>query len=83
MSKFLDRIDAALAEKSPLSFYDLARKLYPNTKSWAYQRNGGPPGCFISLSAALRRGGYDVSGDVGPGNRKVYARAPHTIRQTK
>ncbi len=68
-----DRIDEALAGK-PMSYFDLARKLYPDDRSWSYQSHGGPPGCFMALGAGLRRGGFYVSSAVGPGNRIVSPR---------
>lgn len=52
-----DRIDEILNGR-PMKYYDLARRLYPNGRSWQYQSNGGPPGCFMALSAGLRRGGF-------------------------
>ncbi len=52
-----ERIDAALNGR-PMKYYDLARILYPDGRSWQYQSNGGPPGCFMALSAGLRRGGF-------------------------
>jgi hypothetical protein len=71
------RIDAALAG-GPMSFYGLAHVLYPNGRSWRYQANGGPPGCYMALSAALRRGKFHVSMSATPGpqNRMVYPRTP-------
>lgn len=76
--KLTDRIDDALRDVGSMSFYDLAMLLYPDRKSWRYQSNGGPPGCFMALSAALRRGGFSVSSRgrlAGPGNRIVRSRA--------
>jgi len=72
--KLVDRIESVLADE-PMSFYDLAHRLYPDGKSWRYQANGGPPGCFMALSAAVRRGGFPVSHrGIGPGNRIVHPR---------
>lgn len=68
-----ERIDEVLNGRR-MSYYDLARRLYPDDNSWRYQSNGGPPGCFMSLSGGLRRGGFKVSLDVGPGNRIVTPR---------
>jgi hypothetical protein len=73
-SKMADRIDAAL-KNGPMSFYDLAVALYPAPKSHRCSSNGGPPGCYMTLSAALRRGGYEEAWrQPGPGNRIVYPR---------
>lgn len=70
-----DRIDDLLRCNGSMSFHDLAHALYPDDKSWRYQANGGPPGCFMALSAALRRGNFHVSyRGVGPGSRIVHAR---------
>lgn len=73
----VQRIDAALAGER-MSFYGLAMTLYPDNRSWRYQANGGPPGCYMALSAALRRGGFHVSlsKTPGPQNRMVYPRNP-------
>lgn len=68
------RIDATLNGK-PMSFYALAQALYPDGRSWRYQANGGPPGCYMALSAGIRRGGFpDVPKGIGPANRTIYPR---------
>lgn len=72
-----DRIDAALANSGSMSFYDLAYALYPDKKSWRYQQNGGPPGCYMALSAGIRRyqfPTYRRDNLPGPGNLIVCAR---------
>lgn len=56
-----ERIDGVLNGKSML-FHDLAVILYPEKKAWRYSSNGGPPGCFMALSAGCRRGGFPVTG---------------------
>ena len=69
-----ERIDAALAG-GPKSFYDLAVELYPDRDSHRCSSNGGPPGCYMALSAAIRRGGFGEKWrEPGPGNRMVYPR---------
>lgn len=55
----VDQIDEALAD-GPVSYIDLARKLFTDPKSWRYAVQGGPPGCYMVLSAALRRGGFTL-----------------------
>lgn len=71
----LDRIDRILAEhKGPMAYYDLAVVLWPDRDSHRYPTRGGPPGCYMTLSAALRRGNYTVSGATGAGNRMVWGR---------
>lgn len=79
---FTDRIDAALAH-GRLSFLALAEALYLDRRSWRPSQNGGPPGCFMTLSATLRRNGYRIAiCGRGPQNRFVYPRiAP--LRQTQ
>lgn len=80
LTPFTRRIDAALTA-GRITFYDLAMKLYPDPKSWRYKVDGGPPGCFMLLSAALRRGGYSETHDgPGPGHRWVYPRPSHLPR---
>lgn len=59
-----ERIDAAVeAAGGSIAFEALANVLYPDPKSHVYQSNGGPPGCYMALSAGLRRGGFPVSYD--------------------
>lgn len=71
-----DRIDRALKQAGGrMSYFDLAVALWPDRSSWNYSSNGGPPGCYMTLSAALRRGGFYVSGESGAGNRTVHARS--------
>lgn len=71
----LDRLDAALKGR-PMIYAVLARKLWPNARSHRYQVNGGPPGCYMALSAALRRGGYwiDTRKGYDPHSREVNPR---------
>lgn len=73
-----ERIDEVLAQHfgGKLSYYDLAISLWPTRESHSYSSNGGPPGCYMALSAALRRGGFFVSGEYGAGNRIVHSRKP-------
>lgn len=64
-----DRIVSAFRDgEHTLSFHELARRLYPDDKSWRYQKNGGPPGCYMALSAAIRRHGI---GEIYVGPHKV------------
>jgi hypothetical protein len=69
-----ERIITALS-KGPLSFFELALKVYPpddHPKAWNYSNHGGPPGCYMSLSAMIRRMGlveWNVAG--GPSERMV------------
>lgn len=70
-----ERIDAALAD-GPMEFADLAAILYPDKRSHRYQSNGGPPGCYMALSAGLRRGGFRTTMRANDtlGKRRVYPR---------
>lgn len=74
--KLADRIDALLSEAGgSMSYHDLAIALWPERRSHQYQSNGGPPGCYMALSAGLRRGGYFISyNGPGSGHRVVHAR---------
>lgn len=66
-----ERIGAAFGDDEVrLRFYDLALRLWPDPESWRYSSNGGPPGCAMALSAAIRRHGIPYSYDGG--NRWVY-----------
>ena len=69
-----ERIDEVLNGQR-MGYYDLAKALFPGSRSWNYQANGGPPGCFMALSAALRRGGFEVTGTF-VGERMVSPRKP-------
>lgn len=74
MTTAAEKIDAVLAGKK-MSFADLARAIYPDERSHRYQHNGGPPGCYMTLSRTLRRGGFRVEvRGAGPGNRIVHPR---------
>jgi hypothetical protein len=73
----IERIDVAL-NGEPLSYDELARRLWPDGKAWRYSKNGGPPGCYMALSAGLRRGGFSLQAlDKNRSNaaRLVYPRA--------
>lgn len=72
-----DRIDTALAGQ-PLAYGDLARKLWPDGPAWRCAVQGGPPGCYMALSAAIRRGRFHLeSCQRGKSNaaRRVFPRA--------
>lgn len=73
-----DRIQEALvAAGGSMSFYHLAVQLYPERKSHRYQQNGGPPGCYMALSAGITRGGFSTSCRPGDAwsSRMIYAKA--------
>jgi hypothetical protein len=74
--RLADRIDDAL-RGGRVTFYDLAMKLYPDRESHRCATHGGPPGCYVTLSMTLRRGGFLVLPQgPGPENRWVYPRRP-------
>lgn len=60
-----------------MSYANLARKLWPDARSHRYQVNGGPPGCYMALSCALRRGGFfiDTRNGYHPDAREVHPRS--------
>ncbi len=71
----VDRINDALAN-GKMSYADLAVEVFPRDEyPWAfyYSSNGGPPGCYMALSAALNRHGFTtfIKG-AGGGQRIVY-----------
>jgi hypothetical protein len=80
-AKTRDRIIQALSN-GPLSFYELALKVYPPDdypKAWRYSRHGGPPGCYMTLSAMIRRMDLDEwSRGSGSANRMVML--PHRMK---
>lgn len=71
----VERIDATLAGQ-PMAYSALAERLWPDARSHRYQVNGGPPGCYMALSAALRRGGFyiDTRNGHAPAHREVHPR---------
>lgn len=51
------RIDKAL-NGHVMEYHCLARLVFPEKdypRAWRYSQNGGPPGCYMALSAAIRR----------------------------
>jgi hypothetical protein len=76
LPKLKDRIRSALAD-GQMTYADLAYRVFPEEyfpNAFRYQRNGGPPGCYMALSRALREMKDEASDhqtDVGPGNRHV------------
>jgi hypothetical protein len=54
-----DLIDATLNGRK-MSYYDLAVAIFKDDASWRRPTRGGPPGCYMALSSALRRGGFYI-----------------------
>lgn len=56
-----DRIAAAMKKAAGrMPFKDLAWEVFPHAdypRAWRGAAHGGPPGCYMVLSAALRRSG--------------------------
>jgi hypothetical protein len=55
-----ERMDVALAH-GPLNYHDLALAVFPPRewpRAWRCCSHGGPPGCYMALSSAIRRHGY-------------------------
>ena len=53
-----ERIVAALNPTGTLNYRNLANEVFPAEdypNAWNYSSNGGPPGCYMALSSALRR----------------------------
>jgi hypothetical protein len=62
-----DRIIAAInAAGGRIQYYHLARAVFPESdypRAWGYPTKGGPPGCYMALSSAIRRYGFYVDYD--------------------
>lgn len=62
-----DRIIAAIkAAGGRIQYYHLARAVFPESDypdAWGYPTKGGPPGCYMALSSAIRRHGFVVDYD--------------------
>lgn len=51
-----------------MQFYDLAKAVFPRDQfpnAWNYPTRGGPPGCYMVLSRAIREHGFYICHD-GP-----------------
>ncbi len=49
-----------------LSYHKLANRVFPPDQfpqAWRYASHGGPPGCYMALSAALRRMNISIQSD--------------------
>lgn len=72
-----ERIDDVLGGE-PKSYAAVAHALWgADDRAWRHLSNGGPPGCYMALSAGIRRGGFyvDHAKGNGPGQRMVCPRA--------
>lgn len=65
-----------------LSYGDLAVRVFPPDdypRSWRNATQGGPPGCYIALSAAIRRYGIQERWDRH--DRRMVLRPPASLRE--
>lgn len=62
--KIKDRISAALrAAGGTMKYHRLAEKVFPQDdypNAWNYPTKGGPPGCYMVLSRAIREHGFSI-----------------------
>jgi hypothetical protein len=64
--KIKDRIIAALREHGEcgfLPYHALAEHVFPRKeypRAWNYPTRGGPPGCYMVLSRAIREHGFSM-----------------------
>lgn len=59
-----DRIRLAFKGERKLRYGELARRVFPQDeypKAWHYRSEGGPPVCYMVLTAALNRMGCGVN----------------------
>lgn len=68
-------LDALTSNGGSMAYDKLAYEVFPPDdypRAWNYPPSGGPPGCFMALSAAIRRHGFRCwSSGPGPGQRTV------------
>ena len=73
MKPIKERIKDALREHGGrMRYSDLAIAVFPEEefpRAWNYSSNGGPPGCYMALSAAIKRHGFKREGDHVQGER--------------
>lgn len=77
--RIIDALDAAPG--NTLSYHALAHSVFPRDqfpRAWRHRAGGGPPGCFMALSSALRRHGDAfamtfINGDI---DREAYTFTP-------
>lgn len=67
-----DRICSALKEHGDggfLVYHKLAEEVFPRAdypNAWNYPTRGGPPGCYMVLSRAIREHGFSIHFDDAP-----------------
>ncbi|QFT69582.1 hypothetical protein FIU93_22545 [Labrenzia sp. THAF35] len=75
-AKIKDRIVAALKSNGGfMLYYDLARVVFPKEhypNAWNYPTRGGPPGCYMVLSRAIREHGFNIVYDCDVVHSTVY-----------
>lgn len=71
-----DRIIAAIkAEGHCIEYYKLAIAVFPTDqfpRAFRYRNDGGPPGCYMALSRALRVHGFSVHYESTPAPGRDY-----------
>jgi len=62
--KIKDRIEAAIrASGGVIVYHELADQVFPRDEypnAWRYPTRGGPPGCYMVLSRAIREHGFNL-----------------------
>lgn len=65
-TKIKDRITAALKKNGGrMPYWKLADAVFPKDQyphAWGSPNRGGPPGCYMALSRAIREHGFSISG---------------------
>lgn len=62
-----------------MGYFELALKMFPSEqypRAWNYSSNGGPPGCYMQLSAMIRRLNIPCHGAEGKCRQEVHL-PPH------
>jgi len=58
-----ERLAAAFEGKRELTYWEVANAVFPQEeypRSWQRPSQGGPPGCYMTLTRALKRYGYVI-----------------------
>ena len=75
--KIRDRIAKAIKDNGGrMQYYHLARAVFPIDqfpRAWGRPTRGGPPGCYMVLSRAIREHGFSMTFDPDPKSRVVHS----------